>query len=158
MVCAVAVGAETKTEWSPTIVLHEQLDGVEIGAIGSARTGPDGVRLADHVTIPAGRAALVRTLAAPGDTTANTTTYLVTDLGVKYALPRVDTEKVIASLGYGGLRTQPVPTFLLSLLPIGPTLDPVAAGDLVKPEAPTTPGPTPTPTVGPTATPTSTVR
>jgi type VII secretion protein EccB len=156
MICAVAEGAETKTDWSPTIVLHEQLDGVEIGAIGEARTGPDGVRLADHVTIPAGRAALVRTLAAPGDTTVNTTTYLVTDLGVKYALPRRDTEKVAASLGYGGLAPQPVPTFLLSLLPIGPTLDPVAAGDLVKPEAPTTPGPTPTP--GPTATPTSTGR
>jgi hypothetical protein len=156
MVCAVAEG-ETKADWSPTIVLHDQLDGVEIGNIGSARTGPDGVRLADHVTIPAGRATLVRTLSAPGDTTVNTTTYLVTDLGVKYALPRVDTEKVVASLGYGGLTPQPVPTFLLALLPIGPTLDPKLAGELIKPEeASTTPGPTATQT--PTATPTSTVR
>jgi type VII secretion protein EccB len=158
MVCALAEGAETKTNWSPTIVLHDQLDGVELGELGTARTGPDGVRLADHVTIPAGRAALVRTLSAPGDTTANTTTYLVTDLGVKYALPRQDTAKVIASLGYGGLTAQPVPTFLLSLLPIGPTLDPKLAGDLVKPEAPTTPGPTTTSTNAPTATPTSTGR
>jgi ESX secretion system ATPase EccB len=152
LVCAVAEGAETKPDWSPTIVLHEQLDGVEVGAAATARTGPDGVRLADHVTIPAGRAALVRTLPAPGDATLNTTTYLVTDLGVKYALPRVDTEKVIASLGYGGLAPRPVPTFLLALLPIGPTLDPALAGELVKPEVQTTPTPSPTPT------PTSTVR
>jgi hypothetical protein len=133
-------------------VLHEQLDGVEVGALGSARNGPDGVRLADHVTIPAGRAALVRTLQAPGDTSVNTTTYLVTDLGVKYALPRTDTEKVITSLGYGGIAPQPVPTFLLALLPIGPTFDPTLAGDLVKPEAPATPTPSPSPAPTPTST------
>ena len=46
-------GDQTKADWAPKIVLHEQLDGVEVGALGSARNGPDGVRLADHVTIPA---------------------------------------------------------------------------------------------------------
>jgi type VII secretion protein EccB len=152
LVCAVADGDQTKADWSPKIVLHEQLDGVEVGALGSARNGPDGVRLADHVTIPAGRAALVRTLAAPGDTSVNTTTYLVTDLGVKYALPRTDTEKVITSLGYGGIAPQPMPTFLLALLPIGPTFDPKLAGDLVKPEAPATPTPSPPPAPTPTST------
>ena len=152
LVCAVADGDQTKADWAPKIVLHEQLDGVEIGALGSARNGPDGVRLADHVTIPAGRAALVRTLAAPGDTSVNTTTYLVTDLGVKYALARTGTEKVIASLGYGGIAPQPVPTFLLALLPIGPTFDPTLAGDLVKPEAPATPTPSPSPAPTPTST------
>ena len=86
----------------------------------------------------------------------NTTTYLVTDLGVKYALARTGTEKVIASLGYGGIAPQPVPTFLLALLPIGPTFDPAVAGDLVKPEAPATPTPSPSPS--PTPTPTSTSR
>ena len=156
LVCAVAKPGPTSADAAPEIVLHQQLDGVEVGELAPARTGPDGVRLADHVTIPGGRAALVRTLPAPGDTSANTTTYLVTDLGVRYALPRVDTGTVIAALGYGGITPLPVPTYLLALLPIGPTFDPIAAAALVAPEAPTTPRPSSSPTARPSSTPTPT--
>jgi type VII secretion protein EccB len=105
------------------------------------RIGPDQVRLADHIVIPGGQATLVRNLPAPGDTTANTTTYLVTDQGVRYALPRDGTDDVLKSLGYGGLVPKPIPKFLLTLLPLGPTLDPVAARQFVIDAG--TPSPTP---------------
>jgi type VII secretion protein EccB len=121
-----------------------------------ARIGPDGTRLADRVVIPGGNAALVKILPAPGDTTANTTTYLVSDQGVKYALPRVDTDKVLASLGYSGIAPQPVPVYLLSLLAIGPTFDPVLARNYVTDEAKPSPTPsrssTPTPSTAPSTT------
>jgi len=99
---------------------------------------------------------LVKILPAPGDTTANTTTYLVSDQGVKYALPRVDTDKVLASLGYGGIAPQPVPVYLLSLLPIGPTFDPVLARNYVTDEAKPSPGPSRSSTPTPSATPSTT--
>jgi type VII secretion protein EccB len=105
------------------------------------RIGPDQVRLADHIVIPGGQAALVRELPAPGDSTLNTTTYLVTDQGVRYALPRDATDDVLTWLGYGGITPAPIPKFLLALLPVGPTLDPEAARQFVIDAG--TPSPTP---------------
>jgi type VII secretion protein EccB len=140
-------GAAAVTASAPDVVVYPRLTTPESIEQASARTGPDGVRLADRIAVPSGRAALVRTLPAPGDTTPNTTTYLVTDQGVRYALPRVDTGAVLASLGYGGLVPMPVPTFLLSLMPEGPALDPAAARLYVD-ETVTIPRPTPSRTAG----------
>jgi type VII secretion protein EccB len=143
MVCTeAAVGSAATTATAPTVVVYPRLAAPEVTDDLPARTGPDGVRLADHVALPSGKATLVRTLAAPGDTTPNTTTYLVTDQGVRYALPRTNTKEVLASLDYGGLESTPVPTYLLALMPIGPTLDPDAARLFVDETAPTA-SPTP---------------
>ena len=60
-------------------------------------------------TSRAARAALVRLLPAPDDTTPNTTTYLVTDQGIRHAIAREDTQEVLASLGYGGIEAMRVP-------------------------------------------------
>jgi type VII secretion protein EccB len=144
MVCAVSGPAD---DTGPSIMVYERADTVESTGSAQARTGPDGVRLADHVDVAAGAAAIVRTLPAPGATTPSTTTYLVTDQGVRYALPRQNTEAVLASLGYGGVTVTPVPTFLLALLPTGPTLDPVAARQFVV-EGVATPAPTDAATPG----------
>jgi ESX secretion system ATPase EccB len=128
MVCAqAATGAAAVTAKAPDVVVYPRFTAPDSTEQAPARIGPDGVRLADRIAVPSGRATLVRTLSVPGDTTPNTTTYLVTDQGVRYALPRVDTGAVLASLGYGGIEPMPVPTFLLSLMPAGPPLDPAAA-------------------------------
>ncbi len=128
MVCAVSpAGAASVTSPGPEVTVYPRLANPPTTEQSPARTGPDGVRLADQITLPNGKATLVKTLAAPGDTTANTTSYLVTDQGMRYALPRENTKEVLASLGYGGIDPMPVPTFLLALIPTGPALDPVAA-------------------------------
>jgi hypothetical protein len=127
MVCVVV----DQPDPAGAVVVHAQLGPLDATDQTRALTGPDGVRLADAVLMPPGQATLVRTLPAPGDTTPNTTTYLVTDQGVRYALPRANTAAVLGSLGYAGITPVPVPRFLLALLPIGPTLDPDAARQYV---------------------------
>jgi hypothetical protein len=156
MVCAVSDPAAPAD--APTVIqVYGQIRRNDAAAEPvPARTGPDGTRLADQVIIPGGNGTLVRVLPAPGDTTANTTTYVVSDQGVRYALPPVNTDKVLASLGYGGIAPQPVPVYLLSLLAIGPTFDPELAGRFVAVEPKPSPTPsgtsTPTPSISPSAT------
>ena len=69
----------------------------------AVRPGPDRRRTArswpTRCTFPGGRAAIVRLLPAPDDTTPNTTTYLVTDQGIRHAVAREDTAGVLSSLG-----------------------------------------------------------
>jgi type VII secretion protein EccB len=99
-------------------------------APGAQQNGPDGVRLADVVEMVPGTAALVRVQPAPGDRTLVTTTYLVTDQGLKYAFQTERTDQIgniQVWLGYGGVPPVPVPQPLLSLLAPGPVLDPVVA-------------------------------
>jgi type VII secretion protein EccB len=143
MVCAVAKPPANpgSTDVAPVIEVHDQLGSVKPLDQTAVRIGPDGVRLADRIDIAGGQAALVRTLPAPGDATPNTTTYLVTDQGVKYALPRTDTDNVLKSLGYGGIAAMPVPTYMLALVPVGPTLDPAVARQFITPEASPAPSP-----------------
>jgi type VII secretion protein EccB len=90
------------------------------------RATPSAAPLADRVSLSPGHAALVRTL-VPEGSQAQGLTYVVTDQGMRYALPRVDTAAVQASLGYGGAAVQAVPAAFLDLLRTGPVLDPVAA-------------------------------
>jgi type VII secretion protein EccB len=84
-----------------------------------------GVQSVDRVVVDGGRGALVRALPGPGATVAGTTTYLITDQGIKF--PVTDSADVLGSLGYGGVTPVPVSAALLALLPSGPMLDPQAA-------------------------------
>ncbi|GIJ49008.1 type VII secretion protein EccB [Virgisporangium aliadipatigenens] len=96
--------------------------------------GADGVRSADRVTLPGGRAALVVAQAAPG-ATAPSTVFLVTDQGIKYPLPQDKADQVRGALGYKGSRPVPVPAAILALVPTGAALDPEAAVLLQNPPA-----------------------
>jgi type VII secretion protein EccB len=76
-----------------------------------------------RVSVRPGSAAVVAAVSAPG--AALGAIYLVTDVGERYRVPSAD---VLAALGYGSVTPVPVPADLLSLVPSGPALDPVAAG------------------------------
>ena len=101
-----------------------------------AQVGADGVRTADRVLLPGGRAALVRLLPPPGAATG--TTYLITDQGLKYPMPINDADKVKQALGYGKVTPVSIPAALLALVPTGPALDPQAASLFIPPPAATT--------------------
>ncbi|MFF9401955.1 type VII secretion protein EccB [Streptomyces sp. NPDC014744] len=80
----------------------------------------------DGVAVRPGGGALVQALGAGGGV-IGTTTYLVTDVGVKYRLPDADS---VERLGLKGGHAQAVPSRLLDMLPTGPVLDAaVATGD-----------------------------
>ncbi|MGW2654581.1 type VII secretion protein EccB [Streptomyces sp. NPDC001478] len=80
----------------------------------------------DGVGIRPGGGALVQALGA-GGSVIGTTTYLVTDVGVKYRLPDATS---VERLGLKGGHAQAVPSRLLDMLPTGPVLDAaVATGD-----------------------------
>jgi type VII secretion protein EccB len=84
-------------------------------------------RVADQVYVPPGTGTLVRERVGDGVGTA--TTYLITDAGMKYPVPHAD---AVAALGYGGVTPRQVAGTLLALLPTGPSLDPVAARQVVR--------------------------
>ena len=48
------------------------------------------------------------------------TVYVITDQGVRYPVGGIDALK---ALGYGAVRPVPVPSTLLALFPLGPSLD-----------------------------------
>ncbi|MEU1085993.1 type VII secretion protein EccB [Streptomyces sp. NPDC005576] len=78
----------------------------------------------DGLEVRPGGGALVQALGA-GGSVIGTTTYLVTDVGIKYRLP--DAESV-ERLGLKGGHAQAVPSRLLDMLPTGPVLDAAVAG------------------------------
>ncbi|QDY80216.1 type VII secretion protein EccB [Streptomyces qinzhouensis] len=77
----------------------------------------------DGITVRPGRGALVAALGAGGGV-RGTTTYLVTDVGVKY---RIGEGAAAQRLGLKGASVQAVPSRLLDMLPTGPDLDIAAA-------------------------------
>ncbi|MFV2013197.1 MULTISPECIES: type VII secretion protein EccB [unclassified Micromonospora] len=81
-----------------------------------------GVILADYVLVPPGRVAVVRVIGAP--TADPGPYYVVTDLGIKFPVLNAT---VLGQLGYSADQATDVPTTLVSRIPTGPTLDPVAA-------------------------------
>ncbi|MGL5827976.1 MAG: type VII secretion protein EccB, partial [Angustibacter sp.] len=87
-------------------------------------------QLADTVVIAPGKGALVRTAPAQGVT--NGPIYLVTDLGIRYAVPDAEAQK---ALGYGAAQPAPMPSVLVDLLIAGPVLDRQAAAQVVSPAA-----------------------
>jgi type VII secretion protein EccB len=91
----------------------------------AARTGQRteaGTILADLVMVQPGRGAVVEAVSAPG--ASGGALSVVTDLGVRYAVPRSD---VLGMLGYGDVHPVRMPANLVSLLPSGRALDPDAA-------------------------------
>ncbi|GAA1736412.1 type VII secretion protein EccB [Luedemannella helvata] len=93
-------------------------------APGEARTGGvwQGAVVADAVRVAPGRGAVVEAASAPG--AAGGALAVVTDQGVRYAVPSAD---ALAALGYSGVRPTRLPAALVALIPGGPALDPVAA-------------------------------
>ncbi|MER5888279.1 type VII secretion protein EccB [Streptomyces sp. NPDC001941] len=77
----------------------------------------------DALSVRPGGGALVQALGA-GGSPIGTTTYLVTDVGVKYRLPDATS---LERLGLKGGRAQAVPSRLLDMLPTGPVLDAAVA-------------------------------
>ncbi|SDT74593.1 type VII secretion protein EccB [Actinoplanes derwentensis] len=102
----------------PTVTLST----VDSATVTGVTTGATDSRVADMVQVPPGSGVLVAGQAAPG--VPSGTTYLITDLGIRYPLPSAE---VVAALGYEGVATVPVPTTVLAMLPSGPSLDPEAA-------------------------------
>ncbi|MET7396801.1 type VII secretion protein EccB [Dactylosporangium sp. NPDC005572] len=89
--------------------------------------------VAQQVSVPQGRGALVRALPAPDAdaSSAAGTVYLVSDQGVRYALQDSEDVKAMVALGYEGVAPTGVPASLLALIPQGPALDPAAARSFV---------------------------
>jgi type VII secretion protein EccB len=71
---------------------------------------------ADRIVVEPGRGAVVS--AVPGALS------VVSELGTRYPVPGAD---VLTMLGYGGVTPVRIPSSVVSLLPVGPALDPVTA-------------------------------
>ncbi|MFE6099821.1 type VII secretion protein EccB [Streptomyces laurentii] len=96
------------------------------GRAAPPASGPDITRAClavDGLAVRPGGGALVQALGA-GGSVIGTTTYLVTDVGVKYRLPDATS---VERLGLKGGHAQAVPSRLLDMVPTGPVLDAGAA-------------------------------
>ncbi len=78
-------------------------------------------RLAGAAFVPPGMGVVVRM----GTGTPIGTVYLITDQGIRYPIPGEDAMK---ALGYGAVTPVQTHEWLLTLFPLGPVLDPEAAG------------------------------
>jgi type VII secretion protein EccB len=117
VLCAQSVDARS----APTLFTGGTVDQLDAAnPTGSSSTA--GASLADRVLVPAGRIAIVRTVSGPG--ASGGAYYLVTDLGIRYAVP---SEAVLTLLGYDAKQAVDVPSSLVTRIPAGPTLDPAAA-------------------------------
>jgi type VII secretion protein EccB len=83
-------------------------------------------RVADEVYVPPGTGTLAREQVGAGGGPGSL--YLITDAGSKFPVPSV---AAAAALGYAGARPTPVAGTVLALLPDGPSLDPVAARQVI---------------------------
>jgi type VII secretion protein EccB len=92
-------------------------------ALPTGAVTPDGVPLTDRVLVPSGHVAVVRVVGAPGAESGGAYS-IVTDLGHRYPVPSAD---VLQILGYPPAQAVDVPAHLVTRIPTGPTLDPVAA-------------------------------
>ncbi|WP_285620809.1 type VII secretion protein EccB [Actinoallomurus iriomotensis] len=78
----------------------------------------------DQVVLPPGDGALLGLLPAPGQVKSISSYSVLTDQGLRFAVPSAD---IAAKLGLDGKKVAPVPGNLLHLIPEGPTLDPKQA-------------------------------
>jgi type VII secretion protein EccB len=117
---------------TPPITIQVYDDAAPSKETGSGTASPDGALAADHVRVPEGHGALVRSQPAPG-VTAATTVYLITDQGVSYPLQDGGNVKTQDALGYAGVHPVPIPAPLLALVPLGPTLNPATARSFAAP-------------------------
>jgi type VII secretion protein EccB len=92
------------------------------GSLASSSSAGAGA-LADEVYVRPGGGVVVAAMSAPDAPSGPL--FLVTDLGVRHPVP---TAEVLSMLGYAGVAPQRVPAEVVGLLPLGPALDPEAAG------------------------------
>ncbi len=111
-VCAVTTDAAA----APAVSVGGTADSLAAAVPTTAATSA-GRALADAVLVPAGTYQLVKVPGSGGYV-------LITDLGVRYALPSAD---AVAMLGYDVTTAVTVPTALINRLPAGVTLDPAVA-------------------------------
>jgi type VII secretion protein EccB len=130
-VCAIATGPDLEADSS--VRLYDQAPAqLRIEGADTAGRITDGVQAPTTVVVSGGQGALV--VDAPGSTV-----YLITDRGLRYAVPRgakgggVD---ALTALGFGGVAPVTVPGLLLRLIPKGPQLDPDAAMSSDGPDRP----------------------
>jgi hypothetical protein len=120
-------GPVTPPEKRPELVRPHAADRGLCVTVGGARdtlaydvpvslTGLPATAGADRVVVEPGRGAVVS--AVPGALS------VVSELGTRYPVPGAD---VLTMLGYGGVAPARIPSSVVSLLPVGPALDPVAA-------------------------------
>lgn len=96
----------------------------DAGALGAAKAPVAKACLpVDAIAVPPDGGSLVRALSAGGAQTG-TTTYLVTDAGVKYLIPSA---KAAEALGYRFSAARGLPAALLAMVPTGPDLSPQSA-------------------------------
>jgi len=96
------------------------------GGVVTAGTSTSGITLADRIWLPPGRAALVEALPSPQ--AAHGPLYLVTDAGLRFAVPG-DAGRF---LGLSGAPTSRLPAGLVVRIPEGPALDPAAAREALQ--------------------------
>jgi type VII secretion protein EccB len=116
-VCAVIRGDAGVADVRVSVTMPDASEAVRTGE----RT-EGGTVLADLVVVQPGGGAVVESAPAPG--ASGGALSVVTDLGVRYAVPSSD---VLAMLGYGGVRPVRMPASLVSMLPSGQALNPDAA-------------------------------
>lgn len=93
------------------------------GGLPTEQTTSTDTPLADRVWVPPGAGALVQSLPSPSAQTGPL--YLVTDSGIRYAIPNAD---ALRALGYqDSNHFSKLPASLLVRMPEGPALDPDAA-------------------------------
>jgi type VII secretion protein EccB len=94
----------------------------EVGdAVRTGARSEKGAVLADYIVVEPGRGAVVEAVPAPG---ATGTVSVVTSLGRRYAVPKLET---LGILGYGGVKPLRLPAGVVALLPAGSALDPEGA-------------------------------
>lgn len=106
----------------PRLVVGGTLPGAEGAAVTTGDDGAPGTGLADRVLVPAGRVAITRVLTGPSAQTGPH--YVITDLGIKYAVP---SGEALQLLGYAPEMAVAIPSALVARIPSGPALDPGAA-------------------------------
>lgn len=132
-VCALFAGGG----FQPGFVLASRSPGepkgpgaAEAGQVNAGETGvttgrgPDGLPLADVVVVPPGHAAVVESMAAPGQPAGSGALSFVSDLGRRYQVAGPD---VLGVLGYEDPPVIRLPSELVTRIPAGDPLDPDAA-------------------------------
>ncbi len=97
---------------------------VPAGVTVAGKNAAPGAVLADQVHVARGRGALAVVAASPSAPAGSGTVSLVTDAGLQFPLAG---RALLPKLGYGDVRPRQIPSQLISLLPVGPALDPARA-------------------------------
>ena len=90
--------------------------------LNTTARSPAGTPYADRIVVPAGHAAVVRAMASPSATAGGLS--IVTDQGLRFPVPDAQT---LGLLGYSTSLSVNMPSEFVLRIPVGPTLDPVAA-------------------------------